>query len=65
METIKGAKVGRTTVMITHKVPVMKMCDRILVIDGGEVAEQGTYEELLERKGLFAKLASGGEWVRD
>ncbi|KIK97394.1 hypothetical protein PAXRUDRAFT_824978 [Paxillus rubicundulus Ve08.2h10] len=65
METIKGAKVGRTTVMITHKVPVMKMCDRILVIDGGEVVEQGTYEELLERKGFFAKLASGGEWVRD
>ncbi|KAF9225024.1 hypothetical protein BS17DRAFT_752105 [Gyrodon lividus] len=63
METIKGAKVGRTTVMVTHKVPVMKMCDRILVIDGGEVAEQGTYEELVERKGLFAKLASGGEWV--
>ncbi|KAF9237819.1 P-loop containing nucleoside triphosphate hydrolase protein [Melanogaster broomeanus] len=63
METIRDIKVGRTTVMVTHKLPVMKMCDRILVIDGGEVAEQGTYEELVERKGLFAKLASGGEWV--
>ncbi|KAF9237826.1 P-loop containing nucleoside triphosphate hydrolase protein [Melanogaster broomeanus] len=46
METIRDIKVGRITVMVTHK-----------------VAEQGTYEELVERKGLFAMLASGGEWV--
>ncbi|KIJ64942.1 hypothetical protein HYDPIDRAFT_153840 [Hydnomerulius pinastri MD-312] len=63
LETIRDAKVGRTTLMVTHKVPVMKMCDRILLVDGGEVVEQGTYEDLVERKGLFAKLASGGEWV--
>ncbi|KAH7926936.1 hypothetical protein BV22DRAFT_1194028 [Leucogyrophana mollusca] len=63
LDTIRGAKVGRTTIMVTHKVPVMKMCDRILVIDDGEVREQGTYESLMERKGLFSRLASGGEWT--
>ncbi|KAF9462182.1 P-loop containing nucleoside triphosphate hydrolase protein [Collybia nuda] len=63
METIREAKVGRTTVMVTHKLPVMQMCDRILVVHEGIIAEQGTYDQLMERKGVFAKLASGGEWV--
>ncbi|KAF7363533.1 hypothetical protein MSAN_01009800 [Mycena sanguinolenta] len=62
LETIRHAKVGRTTVMVTHKLPVMQMCDRILVIHEGRVAEQGSYEQLMQRKGLFAQLASGGEW---
>lgn len=63
LETVRHAKVGRTTVMVTHKLPVMRMCDRILVIHDGEVAEHGTYEALMEKKGVFATLASGGEWV--
>jgi ATP-binding cassette subfamily B (MDR/TAP) protein 1 len=63
LETLQAAKRGRTTVMVTHKLQVMLMCDRIIVVSDGEVAEQGTYEELMERKGVFATLASGGEWV--
>ncbi|KAG2051748.1 hypothetical protein BDR06DRAFT_915985 [Suillus hirtellus] len=65
LETIRAAKVGRTTIMVTHKVPVMKMCDRILVVEDGQVREQGTYESLVEGKGLFARLANGGEWVSE
>ncbi|KAG7449558.1 P-loop containing nucleoside triphosphate hydrolase protein [Guyanagaster necrorhizus] len=60
LETIRHAKIGRTTVMVTHKLPVMKTCDRILVIDDGKIAEQGTFEQLMERKGVFASLVSGG-----
>jgi ATP-binding cassette subfamily B (MDR/TAP) protein 1 len=63
LETVRHAKVGRTTIMVTHKLPAMRICDRILVIHNGEVAEQGTYESLMDRKGVFAQLASGGEWV--
>ena len=63
LETIRGAKVGRTTLMVTHKVEVMRMCDRVVVIEDGKVAEEGRFEVLVERKGLFAKLASGGEWL--
>ncbi|THH19333.1 hypothetical protein EW146_g1804 [Bondarzewia mesenterica] len=63
MQTILDAKVGRTTLMVTHKLPVMQMCDRILVIHKGSVAEQGTYEELMAKNGVFAQLASGGEWT--
>ncbi|KAF5373490.1 hypothetical protein D9615_009430 [Tricholomella constricta] len=54
---------GRTTVMVTHKLQVMKMCDRVIVVADGEVKEEGTFDELVSRKGLFATLASGGEWV--
>jgi len=65
MESIVRAqsnKVGCTTIVITHKVPVMRMCDRIVVMQEGEIVEEGTYASLLQGKGLFASLASGGEW---
>ena len=62
MSTIKQVKVGRTTVVITHKLPVMQMADRILVIDNGGVTEEGTYDDLMTRKGTFWKLATAGEW---
>ncbi|KAG6898287.1 hypothetical protein C0992_000732 [Termitomyces sp. T32_za158] len=54
---------GRTTVMVTHKLQVMQMCDRIVLVADGQVKEEGTFNELIRRKGLFATLASGGEWV--
>ncbi|KAJ7280214.1 P-loop containing nucleoside triphosphate hydrolase protein [Mycena rebaudengoi] len=65
LDTIGRAKVGRTTVMITHKVPVMRMCDRILVVHEGRIAEQGTYEELLRARGLFAELVGGEQELKD
>ncbi|KAJ8469667.1 hypothetical protein ONZ45_g16819 [Pleurotus djamor] len=65
METIHSAKVGRTTIMVTHKVDVMRMCDRIILVSDGRVTEQGRYDELMEKKGVFATLASGGEWQSD
>lgn len=63
LDTIRQARVGRTTLMVTHKLPVMKMCDRIIVVNAGNIVEEGTYEQLMARKGVFAQLASGGEWV--
>ncbi|KAG6917935.1 hypothetical protein DXG01_000372 [Tephrocybe rancida] len=54
---------GRTTVMVTHKLQVMQMCHRIVVVSDGQIKEEGTFDELIRRKGLFATLASGGEWV--
>lgn len=66
LETIAGlTREGArpTTVMVTHKVQIMQMCDRIVVLQDGETVESGTYEALMARKGVFATLASGGEWV--
>ncbi|KAL8290518.1 hypothetical protein RQP46_002776 [Phenoliferia psychrophenolica] len=64
METILSVKQGKTTIIVTHKLDVMKECDRLLVLDtGGVVAESGTFAELRARRGgLFATLASAGEW---
>ncbi|KDQ51622.1 hypothetical protein JAAARDRAFT_40847 [Jaapia argillacea MUCL 33604] len=62
LDTIRDAKVGRTTLMVTHKLPVMQMCDRILVVHDGAVVEDGSYYALMEKNGVFASLASAGEW---
>ena len=63
VKTVLGDRAGQTTILITHKLPVMRMCDRILVMDRGRIAEQGTFEELIGKKGVFAQLANGGEWA--
>ena len=49
---------GRMAVLISHRFSTVRMADRILVLRGGEVADQGTHEELLERGGLYAELFS-------
>jgi ATP-binding cassette, subfamily B (MDR/TAP), member 1 len=63
LDTIRRARVGRTTLMITHKLPAMKMCDRILVVSAGSIVEEGSYEELMANQGVFAQLARAGEWI--
>lgn len=45
-----------TRIVIAHRLSTVKNCSRILVFDGGHIAEEGTYEELMKRKGLFASL---------
>ncbi|KAL1738612.1 hypothetical protein HDZ31DRAFT_50718, partial [Schizophyllum fasciatum] len=62
LEAVARAKEGRTTVMITHKLEAMRMCDRIVLLQDGQVCEEGTFEELMSRRGVFATLARGGEW---
>ena len=45
-----------TRIVIAHRLSTIRNCDRILMMDGGKVAEAGTYEELIAKGGLFAKL---------
>jgi len=47
-----------TRIVIAHRLSTVRHCDRILVIDGGRIAEEGTYDELLEKGGLFAELVA-------
>lgn len=46
-----------TTVVIAHRLSTIRNCDRIFVIDHGMLCEEGTYNELMEKDGIFAKMA--------
>ena len=50
-------KLPITRVVIAHRLSTIKHCDRILVLNNGIIAEEGTYEELMEKNGIFRKLA--------
>ncbi len=47
---------GRTTLVIAHRLSTIENVDRIVVIDGGNISEQGSHTELLERQGAYAQL---------
>ena len=51
-------KMKCTRIVIAHRLSTIRHCDRILVIDGGKIAEDGTYEDLIQRNGIFAELVA-------
>jgi subfamily B ATP-binding cassette protein MsbA len=55
-EAMGLAMKGRTSIVIAHRLSTILESDRILVIEAGQIAEEGKHEELLAAKGLYAKL---------
>ena len=49
-------KLNCTRIVIAHRLSTIKQCDRIIVLEGGKIIEDGTYEELIRKKGYFAEL---------
>ncbi len=56
---------NRTTILISHRVSAVRLCDDIVVIHEGRVAEQGTHEDLLERNGLYTRIHQAQQLARE
>lgn len=60
-KSIEDLSAGKTVVTVAHRLSTISEYDSIIVLDAGKIAEQGTYEELMDKKGLFYGLVMGGE----
>jgi ATP-binding cassette subfamily B multidrug efflux pump len=57
--TLYGMMEGKTVIAIAHRLSTIAQMDRILVLDGGHIVEEGSHQQLLEAKGLYAQF-----WAR-
>ena len=55
-EAIQRLVAGRTTFAIAHRLSTLRNATRLIVLDEGKIAEEGTHQELLDKKGIFYKL---------
>lgn len=56
LSNLKKLRAGKTTIMIAHRVSTVQSADHILVLDDGKTIEYGTYDELIELDGDFARM---------
>ncbi|KAI5781280.1 P-loop containing nucleoside triphosphate hydrolase protein [Geopyxis carbonaria] len=64
-EAIEKASKGRTTVAVAHRLSTIRNVDCIFVFGAGSVVEQGTHEELLERRGVYWEMCKGQSLDRE
>jgi len=69
-QALDGLIKGRTTFVITHRLPIIRNADIILVLQDGKIVEQGKHNELMSRQGIYYKtytsqLTASGESLKD
>lgn len=67
-ESLTGLMDGKTVIAIAHRLSTIAALDRLIILDDGKVIEQGTHQELLDKKGVYAKLwahQTGGFLAKD
>ena len=55
-ETFEKLAVGRTTIIIAHRLSTVKSADDIVVIEQGQIVEKGSHNELMQKEGVYASL---------
>ena len=55
-KAIRSLMAGRTCFVIAHRLSTIQNADHILVVDHGDVVEQGTHRSLMERKGVYYQM---------
>src|SRR5262249_61518617 len=57
--TLRRLMLGRTTLLVAHRRSTLRLADRIIVVDHGHIAAEGTHEELLASSRLYRQLLAG------
>lgn len=56
LRELKGARQGKTTIIIAHRISTIQHADQIFVIDGGEIVQRGQHEELSQEEGIYRTI---------
>jgi ATP-binding cassette subfamily B (MDR/TAP) protein 1 len=58
----ENADMDTAVILITHSVEMMRVADKIIVMEEGRVVQEGRFEDLARRRGPFSRLIAGGRW---
>ena len=56
LRELKGARQGKTTIIIAHRISTIQHADQIFVIDDGEIVQRGQHEELSQEEGIYRTI---------
>lgn len=59
MDSLQRLRRGKTVIMLTHRLDTARLADRIAVMEGGRLVEQGNHQQLMENNAYYARLVSG------